>query len=192
MPRISLHLLSESEHRFEGFDTELASRQRQIAFGVRRVEADGNGIKDAAREVRRRVAAVDEIREAVRIDARRQVGMLLLDEAQQFDEVGKPHRRLAEAAEDNFPHIVPRRGEESRLDLLDRRLFAAEPQAHVLGHILHRAQAEGARTRTFIRDIDVEAALPFGAALEAFFGQEVLAAIDHVDKHRYFPFQKCG
>ena len=73
------------------------------------------------------------------------------------------------------------------LDLLDGRLLAAEPETHIVWHILQCAQAKRACARTFVRDVDIETALPLGAAPEALFGQQVLPPLDHVNEHCHLP-----
>ena len=118
---VGLAVLRKGEHRLVRLLAELRAREREVARGIRSVQADRDGIQDA-RKLRCEHPAVLELAKPVRIDARGDIGMHSLDVAQERDQVFKSLRRLAEAAEDDFLHVFPWHAVELRLDLFDRRL----------------------------------------------------------------------
>ena len=78
-----LAVLREVQHGIVRPDAELRARELKVALGVRGVEADGNRVEDAL-EFGSKLMPVLQLAEAIRVEARRQLWMLLLDLAQKL------------------------------------------------------------------------------------------------------------
>ena len=78
-----LAVLREGQHGIVGLDAELRARELEVALSIRGVEADGNRVEDAL-EFGGKLTAILQLAEAIRVEARRQLRMLLFDIAQEL------------------------------------------------------------------------------------------------------------
>ena len=124
---IGFRFLREIEHALVRRFAVFRARELVVARGIRGVQADGDRVEHVLK-LRRDILAVFEIREAVRIEPRRQLRLDVLDVMQELYEHIEAHRRLAEAAEDDFLEILPRHGVERSLEFLDARLPVLVPE----------------------------------------------------------------
>lgn len=183
MRHMRLRAHREIEHAVIGRETVFRARELVVALRVARIEADGDRIEEPF-EARRDVLPVLEVRESVRIETRRQIRLELLRVGEQLEQYLEPHRRLAEAAEDELLRVRPGRAVECRLELFHRRLLPVEPERRTLRHLLFLPQAERAGAVAFVRDIDVEAALPLRHHGETLLEREIAPSrVRRINEH---------
>lgn len=141
--------------RVKGLQTESRSCQREEFFGGRRVQRNRNGV-EAAIEFFRDVAAVNQIRKAVRVEANFQIRVFRLQQVDDFADIVQAFERFAVSAKNELIDDGQIVCVENFHYSFDARFSALEPERVAFHHLLRLAQAKDATAWAAVGHVHVD------------------------------------